>query len=208
MSALRQLLHNIIDYAGLFPPAGLPLQEVVQNYSQYAPGEHNWMLARLIVPASRLTAFAETFRSLFPDGLDQPPWKISTLIPPVNAEDDGFGNAMRTIEQFNADNDFAIVDTVEGKLPSQNLVDDTCKELLDSLSAFLEIPHADPNPTISRLAAFDRPNTFGKIRTGGVTPDLIPTAERVANFMCHCASTNLGFKATAGLHHPLRAEFA
>jgi hypothetical protein len=43
-----------------------------------------------------------------------------------------------------------------------------------------------------------------KIRTGGVTPDAIPGAERVARFIQRCRERNLAFKATAGLHHPVR----
>ena len=35
MTAMRQLLQNIVDYAGLFPPAGLPLPAVVENYRAY-----------------------------------------------------------------------------------------------------------------------------------------------------------------------------
>ena len=208
MSALKNLLQQIVDYAGLFPPAALPLSDVVSNYSRYVTDEYHWMLARLIVPASRLPEFADICREKFPEGPSRNRWKISALIPAADAEDDAFEKALTTIEQFNREQDFAEVDTVEGKLPRPNLIEATCDRLPDRLSAFLEIPHHDPDAIISALAVCGRPNTFGKIRTGGVTPDLIPSAERVANFMQHCASANLGFKATAGLHHPFRAEFA
>lgn len=43
-----------------------------------------------------------------------------------------------------------------------------------------------------------------KIRTGGLTPDAIPDAARVARFIQRCRELNLAFKATAGLHHPIR----
>jgi len=33
--SLRALLHDIVDYAGLFPPADLPLDEAMHNYMQY-----------------------------------------------------------------------------------------------------------------------------------------------------------------------------
>src|SRR5207248_1143279 len=43
-----------------------------------------------------------------------------------------------------------------------------------------------------------------KIRTGGVTTDAFPSSADIANFMRRCASYGVAFKATAGLHHPLR----
>ena len=52
--SLRALLHGIIDYAGLFPPASLPLDETVLAYSRHRRGPHSWALGRLVVPALRL----------------------------------------------------------------------------------------------------------------------------------------------------------
>ena len=46
---------------------------------------------------------------------------------------------------------------------------------------------------------------FAKLRTGGVKPDAIPTVAAVAAFLRACADRGLAFKATAGLHHPVRA---
>ncbi len=205
MIALHRLLHQIIDYAGLFPPAGLPLDAVTRNYHGYVTSRHSWMLARLIVPATRLQEFAAACRAAFPDGTGQNRWKISALIPAVS--DDLFGNAIESIEAFNLQGEFAQVDTVEGKLPTAELVGDSVADIPAELNAFLEIPHADPDVIIRDLASTGRENAFAKIRTGGVTPDLIPSSERVANFIARCAVANLGFKATAGLHHPLRGDY-
>lgn len=46
---------------------------------------------------------------------------------------------------------------------------------------------------------------FAKLRTGGVTPEAIPSIEDVAGFLRACAERQLPFKSTAGLHHPLRS---
>jgi hypothetical protein len=52
--SLRALLTNLIDYAGLYPPAGLPLPQVLENYRNYLASPDVWMLNRLVLPAARL----------------------------------------------------------------------------------------------------------------------------------------------------------
>lgn len=210
MTALRQLLKNIVDYAGLFPPAGLPLPQVIKNYAHYLDSENRWMLARVIIPAMKLPDLINEHEQLSKAGVvspTQPVWKISALIPACDASDSGFEQAIESIHEFNLNCKFAQVDTVEGKLPSPDLAAPTCQQIPEPLTAFLEIPFTDPEPGIQAVCAEQRGNTFGKIRTGGITPDLIPTVENVARFIEASAAHNLGFKATAGLHHPLRGEF-
>ena len=52
--SLRTLLTEIVDYAGLFPPAKLQLDEAIRNYARYLRGPEAWMLGRFVCPAARL----------------------------------------------------------------------------------------------------------------------------------------------------------
>lgn len=58
---------------------------------------------------------------------------------------------------------------------------------------------------IDQLDAVAATGSFAKLRTGGVTPDAIPSIDAVANYIAACAERRLPFKATAGLHHPIRS---
>jgi hypothetical protein len=61
---------------------------------------------------------------------------------------------------------------------------------------------------IQELDAVQRAGCFAKLRTGATTPQAIPAIEEVAAFILACAERRLAFKATAGLHHPVRAAHA
>ena len=65
VNAARALLEEIIDYAGLFPPAGLSMERALENYAEYASGPRAWMLGKFVVPASRLDELASCCRKLF-----------------------------------------------------------------------------------------------------------------------------------------------
>lgn len=204
MSVIRKLFQEIVDYAGLFPPAALPLHEVVANYARYIDSDDAWMLARLILPATRLSEMAD--QRPFLESEKQ--WRVSALVPGVDSADNAFVGALQAIDEFNRRfADQGVVDTVEIRTPTMKLVSETIKQIPPGLNAFLEIPHQqDPSEMVAAVAAAPE-NIFAKIRTGGVTADLIPSAAEVARFVACCAQADAGFKATAGLHHPLRGEY-
>jgi hypothetical protein len=63
-------------------------------------------------------------------------------------------------------------------------------------------------PTYCEVPLSDLNGGWAKVRTGGLTPDAIPSAAQLAAFLCEAASMRVPFKATAGLHHPIRSVHA
>ena len=73
-----------------------------------------------------------------------------------------------------------------------------------TLALFVEMPLTpDPAPLVAELA---RRGARAKVRTGGVTPESIPSPAELARFLARAVAAGVAFKATAGLHHPLRGE--
>ncbi|MDE3127939.1 MAG: hypothetical protein KGL38_08030, partial [Gemmatimonadota bacterium] len=64
--SLAALLARAVDYAGLFPPARLPMADAVRAYADYRHGPQAWMLGRFVVPAARLEEFDEAGGELLP----------------------------------------------------------------------------------------------------------------------------------------------
>lgn len=192
----RVLLTGLIDYAGLFPPAALSMPEAVLNYATYRNSNYNWMLGRFIVQVGRLNEFAETAHDFFSRDAKSA-WRLSVL-----AGDD-IEDTIRRIENFNEKyGNSAVCDALEIKAPNVEKIKEISSSLPDFLTAYFEIP-TDENlaDAVSTLAICGH---RAKIRTGGVTTDAIPASEQVARFMRTCLAANVPFKATAGLHHPVR----
>jgi hypothetical protein len=64
--AARPLLAGVVDYAGLFPPAGLAMAPTVHRYAAYRRGPQRALLGRLVVPIARLEEFEAAALDLLP----------------------------------------------------------------------------------------------------------------------------------------------
>ena len=213
MPVLQDLLSEIVDYAGLFPPAALPMQQAVNNFAKYVESEQSWMLGRFVVPAGKLDEFESAANDLLPKSTIARGWRLSALLPPVDAENDGFLSALQKVHSFNrthatSDNGFALIDSLEVKANSINQINEIAAFELPEGECFVEIDHRnDPDEFIAALQQHTGSGLRAKIRTGGVEPTMIPPSAEVARFITRCAQHKVAFKATAGLHHPIRNEF-
>lgn len=225
-NSLRILLSNIIDYAGLFPPAKLRLPEAAANFAGYQKHEDAWMLNRFVLPLARLDEFEDA---------------LAQLSDAANSEDDGrdaihlsaLGTGdlltdMRRATAFNlahgssAARPRCVIDALEIKVDSLEQIaevkrfkreekgvtpdgDDARGRLLTqaAIEIYCETPLDGSLDELIR--AIGDSGAEAKIRTGGTTPDAIPSIEQVARFIKLCTDSRVLFKATAGLHHPLRA---
>jgi hypothetical protein len=152
--SLRALLEGLIDYAGLFPPAALSMQDAVRNYARYQDEQYAWALGRFVVPADRVTEVPSEFPTSIL-GIDE--------VKAASTED---------IERIAGD--------------------------ANGRTVYVEITD------IALLEAIARHRLRAKIRTGGVTADAFPPIGNIAEFLRACKAAGVAFKATAGLHHPLR----
>jgi len=196
VSAVRAFLAGIVDYAGLFPPAGLDMPAAVRNYSQYRSGDAAWMLGRFIVPVARLDEFASVLRAETPT--NESAWQVSALLGIDLA-----GDIARVVE-FNAHNPRVRIDSLEARATTIDAIDRLGAARFEG-DVFAEVPVNAQLDTL--VAACARSSVGAKLRTGGVTADAFVSSAEILRFMRACAAAGVRFKATAGLHHPLAGEY-
>lgn len=195
IESIRVLLSQIIDYAGLFPPSQLSMSEAVLNYATYRNSNYGWMLGRFVVPAARLGEFAEIAGDFV--SRDADPWQLAV----VAGED--INETLRSIDKFNAANSPGIVcDVLEVKASTVSKIENTVNALPEGLTTYFEIAMGEAFVDLVTVLALLEQRA--KIRTGGVVREDFPTSREIIRFVRTCMAANVPFKATAGLHHPLR----
>lgn len=206
-ASLRTLLAGIIDYAGTFPPARLSLEETVRRYIEYRAGEHAWMLGNLVCAVESLSEVLFQLDSTLSTA------SLSVVASDSAADMQKLDSAMGAgLEPSHAGR--WTCDFVEIKLsradarilmaPSMD-----CRYFCElpasadwerqAESVMARLAEASSSPVAKNLSRFGF-----KLRTGGLDAAAFPSVERVAWVIAKCRDGGVPWKATAGLHHPLR----
>lgn len=194
-SSVRAAFEAIVDYAGLFPPAQLSMEAAALEYASCRASAHAWMLGRFVVPAAR-TAELD---ALLGEG---PTVAASVLF-------DG-ETAIRTTRHVTPE-----ACEVRLQLPVREhgavrtavrALRKGLEQLAPGLPAAIELPRGLHAAALAEAMDALRDNGFAaKIRCGGVTGEETPRVEEIADFAIAASRAGVAFKATAGLHHPVRA---
>ncbi len=228
---LRAFMRRLIDYAGLFPPAKLPLDLAIRNYIHYRQSPDNEMLGRFICPASQLAELRPYHAEW-----GKQPLEISVLGKGGQTGHEfreAFQADLRAMVDFNrALGDSVSLPIFEVKIPVDLLKDGNPELLADlmnsvaneaasyhfhDLTIFYETSFTGNfrhliDITCQSIANFnqqsDKIKAGYKIRCGGIDAGAFPPVEQVATVIKACLDFGAPLKATAGLHHPLRHDNA
>jgi len=208
MLATRTLMSEVLDYAGLFPPASLDMATTIRNYAAIREGPEAWMLARIIVPVSRLAEFEQHASKQLPVNgpeLHDRAWVISAITVP--AGDPAFERDLEAIGAFNERHASpgaggAVIDAIELRVSDADALEKALDAMPADVYPWFELPiDRDVRGLVAALADMD---AGAKVRTGGVDAAAHPAPAALARFIEACHLARVPFKATAGLHHAIR----
>ncbi|HEY2473055.1 MAG TPA: hypothetical protein VGI45_35065 [Terracidiphilus sp.] len=188
MSAIDSLLAGLFDYAGLYPPAGLSMRSAANNYVEYGSSKHASALGRFIVNLDRM----EELRSVAGDSFSR--LRLS-VIATENTDWNGLTAKI---------SDGAPIDALEMKCGSISDVERAASKIPRPLTTYFEVGLDAAGRAV--LKAVVAAGARAKIRMGGVVADAFPATSDVVQMLESLAELRLPFKATAGLHHPVRSR--
>ncbi len=186
VNAIDSLLAGLMDYAGLYPPANLDMRCAVKNYFTYKRGKHAHALGRFIVDVLRI----DELRAVAGDRLCD--MRLSAI-----------ASAPSSMDMISAFIDGRVpIEAVELKAASTAEIQRLAAS--PNIETYIEIPMGATCSAL--LEIFAAAGARVKLRMGGVVADAFPSAAAVAEMLAALHRHGLAFKATAGLHHPLRSR--
>lgn len=188
MSAIDSLLTGLIDYAGLYPPAGLEMRAAAQNYLNYSRSPHGEALGRFVVDLYR-----------FPELLEAAGDSIGSIrLSLIATTDTDWSRLQRLL------GDGHRIEAIEIKTAAPVVIERIAKRIPSGPMLYVEVPMHEQSEELLDVAVAVGARI--KLRMGGMTAENIPTTKTVADMLKALAVRHISFKATAGLHHPLRSR--
>lgn len=188
VNAIRTLMWKAIDYAGVFPPAALPVADAVRNYARYMGSADAWALGTFVLPLDRLEEFDAAAAGL---GLERR-IDLSAILPGPDFDPEPLRRAL------------AFGSVVNAQVPVREPANVTAVAALTApgIDIYFEAPATGTQ--LDLLTVIANEGERAKLRTGGTRHGSIPAPVDVVKFLRECRQARVGFKMTAGLHHAVR----
>jgi hypothetical protein len=207
--AVPEFLTAFVDDAAIFPPGNAPLEQAVADHVDHRDEPYAALVGGFVVSDVKVADLAACLPGVVSTGSTDAlavnlvvTGGAGAIEPAVTWVSRSDGLSLRAIE-------FALRDEEDLAHNAQRLIHvvDSLGEQLDDVDVYAEPPVPDGSPTHGWLAALDELAAREinlKFRTGGVTPDLFPSAARLAVCIGAALDRELPFKCTAGLHNAVR----
>ncbi len=170
------------DDAAIFPPGNLPLADAITAHHAHRAAPYARLVGPLVVALADLSGLTGAG-----------PLDIAVVVP------DAIGAAAAITQ----------VEALDGvRLVALEVADAGIAELRDAIcepagvTVYVELPRDERRGAV--IAALAGTSYRAKLRTGGTRAEAYPDEAELAAAVVDLTAAGVPFKATAGLHHPLR----
>ncbi len=175
MSLAPELLRGLLDDAAIFPPGNAPLARAVTDHAAHLRSPYADAVGPLVVRASDLAEVGEVDVA------------VVTGIDEAHAAVAAAGDQLRSLEVV---------------LPPRAEAAEVRALASLGVDVHVEVPRDERRTAV--IAELAATGLRAKLRTGGLEADLFPTIPELAAAIAALVGAGVPFKATAGLHHPVR----
>ena len=202
MPAPPVLFAGFIDDAAMFPPGSAEVADAVAAHQDYRSAWFGALLGPLVVSDQKLVEVGRALhRAQLTSGSDAGAAALAVSV--VNTSGAGgvlslAGRQVPGVRVVAVESALRDLDDLAGNAAR---VLSAAAELDEAVDVFVEIPYA---PGWERaVAQIEAAGRYGKLRTGGPEARDTPSPDQLARQVSVLIEADLGFKATAGLHHAL-----
>ncbi|QFG23629.1 hypothetical protein [Actinomadura sp. WMMB 499] len=190
MTGIPAFAAGLCDDAAVFPPGRAPLADAVPAHHRHRAAPYAAAVGPLVLPATALDDLAPLLG-------DDRRLDLAITAPAGPAQ---AAAALAAAADLPVDLHGLEIAVPSGWTPSELV------RAVDGLGTgvpiHVEVPRDERRPAI--VAALAASGHRAKFRTGGVTADLYPDPDELAAAVAAAVGAGVPFKATAGLHHPVR----
>jgi hypothetical protein len=198
------LFAGLCDDAALFPPGNAPVAEAVPAHRAHRQAWYAPLVGPFLVGADRVAEVGAAVAAEGAEGEDAEPLDTVLVVrsgpaalPEAIAEVSKWPGLRLVGVELGPDPDGSPAESaargcaaLDRELPGQHVTGAVELRRGSGLELTLDVLAASPYRA--------------KYRTGGLEPQAFPDAGELAAFITGCASRELAFKCTAGLHHAVR----
>ncbi|WP_433136244.1 hypothetical protein ACQPZ8_28910 [Actinomadura nitritigenes] len=189
MSDVPAFARGLCDDAAVFPPGLAPLADAVPAHRRHRSAPYAALVGPLVLPATALDQLHPLLTGT------AGPLEVSITAPNGPAQ---AAKAVETAARLPVK-----VHAVEVTVPAAMTARDLFRELARiDVPVFVEVPRGERCGDV--IAALADSGHRAKLRTGGVRAEMYPDERELAAAVASAVEAQVPFKATAGLHHPVR----
>lgn len=226
MQSLNIFMLRLLDYAGLFPPTTLSLQNSLMNFAEYRHHNQKDWLGKFILPVKKIdeTISLLSNQNIFSSFGNKAQFSVilsncETLSEFQSYLQNDLTSINRLIKKFGEFIDIQSFEILPPKEVFSSGKTNSMRDFLFDLSEnfiennikadfYCELPFSENLDEYVTIIKRHNKNISKfqfsvKIRTGGVTPQQIPSSKEIINAILLFAEHKLPLKATAGLHVPV-----